>query len=67
MKGTLARPKKRPSPVSRTGRSSRTELGGVLRKIRADIVASGAPLLDWDALDREIAERRGDKNGESHR
>jgi hypothetical protein len=67
MKGTLARPKKRPSPASRTRRSSRTELGGVLRKIRADIVSSGVPLLDWDALDREIAERRGDKNGESHR
>jgi hypothetical protein len=40
-------------------------LGQVLRKIRADIVSSGATLFDWNALDREIAERRGEKNGES--
>jgi hypothetical protein len=39
-------------------------LGGILRKIRSDI-AGGAELLNWDALDREIAERRGDTNTQS--
>ena len=65
MKGILTPRKKRPSLASRSPRSSRTKLGGILRKLRADIVSSGAPLFDWSALDREIAERRGDKNGES--
>lgn len=33
-------------------------LGRQLREIRERIVLSGAPLLDWDALELEIAERR---------
>ena len=65
MKGTLLRSKKRAARVSGKPPSSRTKLGGILRKLRADIVSSGTPLLDWHGLDREIAERRGEKNGES--
>ncbi|MCY7278806.1 MAG: hypothetical protein LH702_34995 [Phormidesmis sp. CAN_BIN44] len=34
-------------------------LGKKLREIRAQIVASGIPLLNDEELDREIAERRG--------
>ena len=34
-------------------------LGRRLREIRARIVASGVPLLNWEELEREIAERRG--------
>ncbi|MCY7276820.1 MAG: hypothetical protein LH702_24580 [Phormidesmis sp. CAN_BIN44] len=34
-------------------------LGKQLREIRAQIVASGIPLLNDEELDREIAERRG--------
>ena len=63
MKGTLARPKKPSSQASGTLRSSRTKLGDMLRKIRSDIVASGAVLLDWDALDREIAELSEHRSG----
>jgi len=36
-------------------------LGRQLREIRQRIVASGAPLLDWNELDREMAERRGER------
>lgn len=34
-------------------------LGKKLRELRAQIVASGIPLLNDEELDREIAERRG--------
>ena len=37
----------------------RTPLGRRLWELRKRIVASGEPLLDWDDLEREIAERRG--------
>lgn len=37
----------------------KTELGRRLMAYRAEIVRSGIPLLDWDELEREIAERRG--------
>jgi hypothetical protein len=36
-------------------------LGQKLRAIRAQIVKSGIPLLDDRELEREIAERRGDR------
>lgn len=39
---------------------ARTPLGARLMRIREEIVASGEPLLSWDALERELAERRGD-------
>jgi hypothetical protein len=37
----------------------RTPLGARLTEIRKRIVASGQPLLDWDGIEREVAERRG--------
>jgi chorismate-pyruvate lyase len=40
-------------------RQAKTPLGRRLWEIRARIVASGAPLLSWDEIDREIEERRG--------
>jgi len=39
---------------------SRTVLGKRLLEIRARIIRSGEKLLDWDDLEKEIAERRGD-------
>lgn len=38
---------------------ARTELARKLWEIRKRIVASGVPLLDWDGIEREKAERRG--------
>jgi hypothetical protein len=37
----------------------RSSLGDRLRKIRAEIVASGTPLLNWSGVEQEKAERRG--------
>jgi hypothetical protein len=31
-------------------------------RLREEIVKSGVPLLDWDDLEKEIAERRGERN-----
>lgn len=36
-----------------------SDLGRRLIKIRERIVASGAPLLDWGDIEREVRERRG--------
>ena len=38
---------------------ARTPLGRKLRAIRARIVASGEPFLNWDDLEKEMASRRG--------
>jgi len=38
----------------------RTQLGSRLQRIRQRIIASGAPLLSWTAIDQEIAVRRGE-------
>ena len=38
---------------------SKTELGRRLRALRAEIIASGEPLLDQSGIAGEIAERRG--------
>ena len=40
-------------------RTPRTLLGKKLLEIRQRIIASGRPLLDWEDIDREIAEQRG--------
>jgi hypothetical protein len=40
----------------------RTPLGHRLRAIHEQIVASGAPHFDWEELQREISERRGDRD-----
>jgi len=42
--------------------SPRTALGRRLSKIRTRIIASGESLLDWDDLEIEIADRRGEKH-----
>jgi hypothetical protein len=39
---------------------ARTRLGNQLLQIREQIVASGEPLLSWEEIEREIAERRGE-------
>jgi hypothetical protein len=39
----------------------RTSLGRKLMVLRKQIERSGEPLLDWEDLDREIAERRGER------
>ena len=38
---------------------ARTALGGQLRSLRAQILESGAPALDWDGVEAEVAARRG--------
>jgi len=40
-----------------------TELGRRLWKIRQRIVNSGQPLLDWQGIEREVRERRGEASG----
>lgn len=40
----------------------KTPLGRKLVRLRKRIERSGVPLLDWDDLEREIAERRGARN-----
>lgn len=40
---------------------ARTPLGKKLRELRSKIVADRQPLLSLDELDREIAERRGER------
>ena len=42
----------------------RTALGRRLLELRAKIVAAGTPLLDWDGVEREVRERRGDLGGD---
>jgi hypothetical protein len=41
-----------------------TPLGKRLWALRKKIIASGEPLLDWDDVERELAERRGQKEPE---
>lgn len=48
-----------PKPMEQ---SEISPLGKKLRELRAEIVASGIPLLNDEELDREIAERRGGIN-----
>jgi hypothetical protein len=40
----------------------RTPLGQRLWQIRQEVIESGEPLLDWDDVEKEIAERRGGSN-----
>lgn len=37
----------------------RTALGGRLRELRSEILASGEPALNWDQIADEVAARRG--------
>lgn len=41
-----------------------SNLGERLQKIRNKIVSSGVPLLDWEGVEREKAERRGGYQGD---
>ena len=43
----------------------KTTLGRRLKEIRAEIVASGEMLLDWEGIEREKAERRGGYQGDT--
>lgn len=49
------------APPSMSG-EARTPLGRRLREIRRRIEAGGVPLLDWDGIDRERKERRGERH-----
>ena len=42
-----------------SARSTRTPLGHQLRALRARILESGAPPLDWNGISEEVASRRG--------
>jgi hypothetical protein len=55
------------APTSTAERTPRTPLGKKLLEIRQRIVASGRPLLDWEDIDREIAEQRGRQGREDER
>ena len=43
----------------------RTELGRRLWRIRQRILASGQPLLDWDGIESELRDRRGEATEET--
>jgi hypothetical protein len=43
----------------------KTLLGTRLKEIRAEIVASGEPLLDWEGIEGEKNERRGGYQGDN--
>jgi hypothetical protein len=47
------------NPLLQSQEPEISPLGKKLRELRAEIVASGEPLLSREQLDREIAERRG--------
>ncbi|MFL6193025.1 MAG: hypothetical protein ACJ75H_02545 [Thermoanaerobaculia bacterium] len=62
----MATPRKQPTILSDSLEEEfhpRTPLGRQLWEIRQRIVASGERLLDWDELEREVAERRGERAG----
>jgi hypothetical protein len=51
-----------PDPASDSNEPRlRTPLGRRLWLLRQQAVRSGEPLLDWDDLSQEVAERRGEK------
>ncbi len=52
----------KPQQVKQTERTYRpqTALGRKLWKLRQQMVESGTPLLNWDELEHEIAERTGE-------
>ncbi len=42
----------------------RTELARLALKARAEYIATGAPLLDIDSINAEVADRRGEHQSE---
>ena len=55
----MAIPEKKLPPPSEEEFHARTPIARELWEARQRIIESGEPLLDWDELEREIAERRG--------
>jgi len=53
-------PKQSVASKSTWARKFRTPLGRQLWKIRSKMIASGEPLLGWEEIEQEIAERRGE-------
>lgn len=51
----------KPKPQNRNRFLPKTPLGRKLWELRQKLVASGTPLLDWEALAQEIAERKGER------
>ena len=47
------------SPSPADDQSARSAADAKLLTLRAKIVASGRRLLDWEDIEREVAERRG--------
>jgi len=41
----------------------KTELASRLWEIRKRIIASGEPLLDWDGVQKEVSQRRAEREG----
>ena len=58
---TQAARRKHREEAQSTAFTPQTGLGKHLWKIRRRIVASGERLLNWDEIDREVAERRGER------
>ncbi|HEX4499472.1 MAG TPA: hypothetical protein VIE43_27610 [Thermoanaerobaculia bacterium] len=64
----MATPRKQPSMLSNSVEEAfhpRTPLARELWELRQRIVESGEPLLDWEDLEREIADRRSEMIGPS--
>jgi hypothetical protein len=55
----MAIPEKKLPPSSEEEFIPRTPIARELWQARQRIIESGEPLLDWDELEREVAERRG--------
>lgn len=51
----------RETPRPTTPKQRRTPLGQRLDEIRERVKASGKPLLSWEEIDQELAERRGER------
>jgi hypothetical protein len=64
--GNLARSEKRKRAATvrseETEYEPRTPLGKRLWNLRQAIARSGEPLLDWNDIEKEVAERRGEKD-----
>jgi hypothetical protein len=64
----MATSRKQPSILSNPPEEEfhpRTPLGRELWEIRQRVLDSGEPLLGWEDLEQEIAERRGERTGSS--
>ena len=46
-------------PPTEVGEDRRERFDRLWRAAREEFLRSGEPMLDWDGLEREIAERRG--------